>query len=38
VAAFGPALYGQGVCADAIDVGPDADATTRMLAVVGRRA
>jgi uncharacterized protein (TIGR03086 family) len=38
VAAFGPALYSAGVCADAVDVGPDADVTTRMLAVVGRRA
>jgi uncharacterized protein (TIGR03086 family) len=37
VAAFGPALYGPGVCADAIEVPPDADVTTRMLAVVGRR-
>jgi uncharacterized protein (TIGR03086 family) len=38
VGAFGPALYGPGVCADAIEVGADADLTTRMLAVVGRRA
>jgi uncharacterized protein (TIGR03086 family) len=38
VAGFGPALYGAGVCADAIPVAPDADLTTRMLAVVGRRA
>ncbi len=38
VAAFGPALYSAGVCADAVDAGPDADVTTRMLAVVGRRA
>ena len=38
VGAFGPALYGPGVCADPVEVGPDADLTTRMLAVVGRRA
>jgi uncharacterized protein (TIGR03086 family) len=38
VDAFGPALYGAGVCADPVDVGPDADLATRMLAVVGRRA
>ena len=38
VSAFGPALYGPGVCADAVTVAPDADLTTRMLAVVGRRA
>jgi uncharacterized protein (TIGR03086 family) len=37
VSAFGPALYSAGVCAQAVDVGPDADVTTRMLAVVGRR-
>jgi len=38
VAAFGPALYSPGVCAEAVSVGPDADVVTRMLAVVGRRA
>jgi uncharacterized protein (TIGR03086 family) len=38
VAAFGPALYSAGVCSEAVDVGPDADVTIRMLAVVGRRA
>jgi uncharacterized protein (TIGR03086 family) len=38
VGGFGPALYGPGVCADPIEVGADADLTTRMLAVVGRRA
>lgn len=38
VAAFGPALYSEGVCADAVAVSPDADVATRMLAVVGRRA
>jgi uncharacterized protein (TIGR03086 family) len=38
VAAFGPALYGQGVCADALTVPADADVATRMLAAVGRRA
>ena len=38
VAAFGPTLYGPGVCADPVAVPPDADATTRMLAAVGRRA
>ena len=38
VAAFGPALYSAGVCAEAIEVADDADVATRMLAVVGRRA
>jgi uncharacterized protein (TIGR03086 family) len=38
VGAFGPALYGPGVCAEPVEVGADADLTTRMLAVVGRRA
>ncbi len=38
VAAFGPTLYGPGVCADPVSVPRDADATTRMLAAVGRRA
>jgi hypothetical protein len=38
VAAFGPALYGPGVCADPVEVGADADLVTRMLGVVGRRA
>ena len=38
VAAFGPALYSAGVCAEPIEVADDADVATRMLAVVGRRA
>jgi uncharacterized protein (TIGR03086 family) len=38
VGAFGPALYGPGVCADPLRVPDDADVTTRMLAGVGRRA
>ncbi len=38
VDAFGPALYSAGVCEEPVEVGPDADVTTRMLAVVGRRA
>ena len=38
VAAFGPALYSAGVCAEAIEVPDDADVATRMLAVLGRRA
>jgi uncharacterized protein (TIGR03086 family) len=37
-AALGPALYSPGVCDAAIEVPPDADVTTRMLAVLGRRA
>jgi uncharacterized protein (TIGR03086 family) len=37
-AALGPTLYSPGVCDAAIEVGPDADLTTRMLAVLGRRA
>ena len=37
-AGFGPALRSPGVCGPEIDVAPDADATTRMLAVLGRRA
>jgi uncharacterized protein (TIGR03086 family) len=38
IGTLGPALYGPGVCADAIDVPADAPVVTRMLALVGRRA
>ncbi len=37
-AGFGPALRSPGVCGPEIEVSPNADATTRMLAVLGRRA
>lgn len=37
-AAFGPALRSPGVCGPEVEVGADADATTRMLALLGRRA
>lgn len=37
-AAFGPALRSPGVCGPEVEVGAVADVTTRMLALVGRRA
>ncbi len=37
-AAFGPALRSPGVCGPEVDVAPDADASTRMLGLVGRQA
>jgi uncharacterized protein (TIGR03086 family) len=38
IAAFGPALYGPGVCAEPVAVPEGADVTTRMLGLVGRAA
>ena len=35
---FGEALYYEGICRPALDVPPDADRTTRVLARLGRRA
>jgi uncharacterized protein (TIGR03086 family) len=36
--AFGPALRSPGVCGAEVEVAPDADTTTRMLGLLGRRA
>ena len=33
---WGPALHSEGVCADAVEVGPDASVTDRLLARLGR--
>ena len=33
---WGAALHSEGVCADAVEVGPDASATDRLLARLGR--
>ena len=38
VAGFGPALHSPGVCGPALDAPADADAQTRLLAELGRRA
>ena len=38
IAAFGDALRMEGVCGPAVEVGPDADRQTRVLAVLGRHA
>ncbi|MFW0793424.1 TIGR03086 family metal-binding protein [Gordonia sp. CPCC 205515] len=37
-AGFGPALYADGVCKEALDVPADADRQTRLLATLGRSA
>ncbi len=37
-AGFGPALYGDGVCKPGVEVAPDADRQTRLLATLGRQA